>query len=72
MEEGEIPKQHVGCICGHRGVVEGEEGPVVRTSILRNYFWRVPHKSCVHHVISELVIGSSGSAHLIGFFSRKV
>jgi hypothetical protein len=39
MVEGEIPEQHVVCICGHRGVVEEGEGPVVGTSISKNYYF---------------------------------
>jgi hypothetical protein len=58
MAEGGIPMQHVGCICGHRGVVEREEGPVVGTSISINYFGASHIKSCVYHVIyGWMIIG---------------
>jgi hypothetical protein len=63
MAEGEIPKQHVGCICGHQvrgvtSVVEVEEGPV-RTSITyREIFFGASHR--VEHVSRDkwMIIGS--------------
>ena len=60
MAEGEILKQHVGCICGYRGVIEGKGGPVVGTFNIEKLFWRARHAQVVH--VSRdiwMIIGSN-------------
>ena len=71
---GRIPKQHVGCICGHQvrgvtNVVEGEEGPV-RTSI-SGLFFGAFHK--VEHVSRAkwTIIGSDEWDYPISFSLAK-